>query len=241
MKNIRLVILESPYDSWKDPTVGNLLMALIGVKLRGYGKLYPYGVLPVDGADLISRHMSICRIESDNNLVPIMGMRWTSLKKSRQHFINFPGMGLLQQAAATEHIQELEKIILELDQKNADLFYAGSLAIDPNEKGDKEQSLFLRELLTLMFVEQHREHPGCEIVSGGTVRFKMDNWLKVTGFSPLMDKAIEVKHLAGEEVRVMHLKEFSLEAQRIAKKWKHLWDDRLIIGDQQKTDVKKVA
>lgn len=241
MKNIRLVILESPYDSWSEPLVANMLRDVIGIKLRGYGKQYPYGVLPVDGADLISTHLVACSINSEGSLEPLMAFRATSLKKCRQHYINFPGMGLLQQAEAKEHISLLDSIIYDLDKKKGDLFYCGSLSIDPLQKTGKEQSLFLREILTLMFVELQKQNQPSELLAGGTVRFKMDNWLDAIGHKPLHNEPISVKHLAGETVRVMHLKEFSFEALRIAKKWRHLWDDRLVLGVGESNYLKKMS
>lgn len=45
---------------------------------------------------------------------------------------------------------------------------------------------------------------------------------------------INVKHLAGELVHVMHLKEFSNEALKTSEKWQHPWEDRLVInGDNE--------
>ncbi len=243
MKNVKIVVLESPYDSWHDSSVGNLLRDLMGVKLRGYGRQYPYGVLPVDGADLISTHLAVCRVEDDGYLRPVMAIRWTSLKKCRLHFMSFPGMSLLQQAAVPEHVSALERIIADLDKRDTDLFYSGALSIDPLCKTDKEQSLFLRELLTLMYVQYQKQSGFSELMAGGTVRFKIDSWLADIGHEPLHDEPIKVKHLAGETVRVMHLREFSFEALKIAKKWKHLWDERLIVGAPPATlsDLKKAV
>ena len=230
MKNIKIVILESPYDCWNEDFVGHFFKDLIGVKLRGYGREHPYGVLPIDAADLISTHLSVCRTEDGGHLTPLMSIRWTSLKKCRLHFLNFPGMSLLQQAQRSEHIQALEKIIADLDQRNGDLYYSGALSIDPLWKKDKEQSLFFRELLTTMYVHYQKQSGYAELMAGGTVRFKIDNWLQSIGHSPLHPEPIHVKHLAGETVQVMHLKDFSFEALRIAKKWQHYWEDRMVIG-----------
>lgn len=239
-KNLRIVVLESPYDSWNEVLVGNLLKDLIGLKLRGYGCAYPYGVLPVDGADLISTHLAVCRVENDGYLKPLMAMRWTSLKKCRLHNYNFPGLSLLQQAKAPEHIHALEKIITQLDIKNADLFYAGSLSIDPLEKTGKEQSIFFRELLTLIYVEYQKQNESSQLLAGGTIRFKMDIWLAAIGHEPLHLQPIQVRHLANESVRVMYLTKFSFDALRMAKKWKHLWDNRQIIG-QPSSALKKIG
>lgn len=246
MKNLKIVVLESPYDSWNQPLTGDLLRDLIGVKLRGYGRVYPYGVMPVDGTDLISTHLSVCRVEADGSFRPIMGVRFTSLKKCRLHYTNFPGMSLLQQANASEHVLALEKIISEADARSVDLFYEGSFTIDPLERSSKERSIFFRELLTLMYVSYQKETNYSELMGGGTIRFKMEKWLASLGHVSLMKNNVElgpinVKHLAGEAVQVMLLKEFSFEALKIAKKWQHLWDDRLVIKAADASDLKKAG
>ena len=246
MEKLKIVVLESPYDCWDDPLTRNLLRDLIGVKLRGYGREYPYGVLPVDGADLISTHMSICRIEHDGTLRPLMGIRWTSLKKCRLHYINFPGRSLLQQANAPDHAQALEKIIAEVEKQGKDLFYSGALSIDPLERNSKERSNFFRELLTLMYVRYQKETNFSELMAGGTMRFKIEKWLATLGHVSLMKNDVElgpinVNHLAGEQVQVMHLKNFSFEALRIAKKWEHMWEERLVIKPKTISDLKKVG
>lgn len=246
MKDLKIVVLESPYDSWTNPLTGDLLRDLIGIKLRGYGREYPYGVLPVDGADLISTHMSVCQVESTGRFRPVMGIRWTSLQKCRLHYIGFPGLSLLQQANAPDHVEALEAIIAEADKRDRDLFYSGALSIEPSERSSKQRSEFFREILTMMYVNYQKETNYSELMAGGTIRFKVDKLMTFMGHVSLMKNnkelgPIKVKHLADEVVKVMHLREFTFEAKKIAKKWQHMWDDRLIIKPNLITDLKKAA
>ena len=249
MKNekLKIVVVESPYDTWTDPRVGELLKNFIGVKLRGYGQEYPYGVLPVDGADLISTHLSLCREEEDQSLTPIIVIRWTSLKKSRLHYTNFPGMSLLQQAAEPEHIKALEEVIEYVDTHDKDLIYIGSLSIEPKERTSKERSAFLREILTAIFVHQHKVMGFPQMLAGGTCRFKIERWLESCGWEKLkLDEQegldpIHVKHLAQEKVQVMHLQEFNFEALSVARKWQQLWNDRLLIAVPESDQEQKAS
>lgn len=249
MEKLKIVILESPYDTWANPQVGNLLRDFIGVKLKGYGNEYPYGVLPVDGADLISTHLAVCREEDGGVLRPLMAIRWTSMKKCRLHYTGFPGMTLLQQAGASDHVKALEEVIGELDTRGGDLIYSGSLSMDPAERTSKERSHMLRELLTTMYVRYQKQIGFPELMAGGTCRFKIEKWLESIGHGPLIWKnkplgPIQVRHLAQEQVQVMHLQEFSFEALRIAQKWQHLWEERLVVDVRTHADddaVKKAA
>lgn len=251
MEKLKIVVLESPYDSWSEPLAANFLKDLIGVKLRAYGGEYPYGVLPVDGADLISTHIALCRIENDGRLNPLMCNRWTSLKKCRLHYINFPGLSLLQQAGASEHLLAMEKIISEADGRNTDLLYSGGLSIDPlarttKKENLKEQSLFFREILVMMYVNYQREINGSELIAGGTIRFKIDKLTAAVGHVPLMANNVELapvkaKHLAGEIVKIMHLKKFSFEALKTTEKWQYLWEDRLVIKGKEINYLKEAG
>ena len=187
-------------------------------------------MLPVDANDLISTHFLLFRDEA-----LVMAIRWTSLRKCSQHYTSFPGLSLLQQAQAPEHVRSLETIIANL-RPGGDLYYSGSLAIEPSERGDREKSKMYREILTAIYVG-YQSQTGAELMAGGTCRFKIDRWLASLGHQPLTSPEIgelppiNVKHLASEEVRVMHMREFSLEARRLYKKWKHLWQARIVLGD----------
>lgn len=240
---LRIVVLESPYDAWKDPRVGDLFRDLVEFKLKGYGASYPYGVLPVDGADIISTHLTVCR-EMGSRLKPLMAIRWTSLAKARRHYMNFPGLSLLEQAGAQAHVAALEKIIKFNDVCGVDLYYCGSWSIDPGERGDKERSAFYRDLLTMMYVNYHQQLPPSALMAGGTLRFKIDDYMRWLGHVPLQNsnegrelEPIHARHLAGETVHVMVLREFSPEARERAKKWEQLWERRLWIGAERSVSL----
>ena len=233
-RGLKIALLENLYDIWGDREAENLFRDVIGLKLRGYGKEYPYGVLPVDGNDLISTHMLVCELEN-GALKPMMGIRWTSLKKCQLHYTTWPGLSLVQQAGAPEHLAAMEKLIASANERKVDIFYSGALTIEPVNRGNKQRSLALREILTGMYVGYQREHRFSELLAGGTVRFKIHDWLASLGHKPLaLDGRdlgpINVRHLAGETVQVMHMSEFSFEARRIAKKWEQLWNERIVFG-----------
>lgn len=122
----------------------------------------------------------------------------------------------------------------DCDRREVEIFYAGGFSIDPAERRGKEFSLFCREILTLMFVRHLAEHPGAELITGGTMRFKMDKYIHAMGCRPLVWNGeelgpIQVRHLAGENVHVMYLRNFSSEARSTADKWNRLWEERLVI------------
>ncbi len=237
---LQIVVLESPCDTWDQPQVPDLYRDMITLKLKGYGCEYPYGVLAVDGSDLISTHLLLCKKNrEEGRLRPVMGIRWTSHVKARVHYLKFPGMALLEQAQAYEHVEALRDVMRSADARGVELFYLGSLTIDPEERTNKAQSRMYRELLTTMLVNYHRQIPGCELMAGGTMRFKIDDYMRGIGYRPLQLKdrelgSIHVHHLAGEEVLPMHLRQFSFEARQTAEKWDELWQNRIWIESPKK-------
>lgn len=243
---LKIAVIESLYDTWDDREATSLFQDTVGLKLRGYGKEYPYGVLPVDGADLISTHLLLCQPKM-GKLVPLMGIRWTSLQKCKAHFLTWPGLSLVQQAGAPEHVRGMEALIAAAEARGADIYYSGALTIDPSNRGDKERSIAYREILTAMYVGYQHDHRPSELLAGGTVRFKIHDWLRSLGHLPLTCEGrelgpINVRHLAGETVQIMHMKEFSFEALRIARKWEKLWDERIVFGSKARgRDVKDSA
>jgi len=243
LEDLQIVVVESPADTWEHPLVPDLFRDMIGFKLRGYGREYPYGVLAVDGSDLISSHLLLCRKEkASGSLRPIMGMRWTSHVKCRAHFMKFPGLSLFEQAGVSEHVDALKEVLRAADSRGIEVFYAGSFTIEPSERRDKAHSIFFREILTLMFVNYQMDHPGSELMAGGTIRFKMDKYIERLGYEPFQWNGrklgpIQVRHLAGEAVHVMHLRKFSFEARQTAAKWEQLWQERLWIRNENAVNL----
>jgi hypothetical protein len=90
----------------------------------------------------------------------------------------------------------------------------------------------------MMYVCYQRENQPSELLAGGTVRFKIHDWLRTLGHTGLSKNGVElgtinVRHLAREEVQVMHMTKFSFEALRISKRWEKLWNERIFISKNQ--------
>lgn len=232
VRKLKFVVLESPYDTWSHPLTEKIFSRLMGLKLKGYGCEYPYGVLPVDTTDFIADHLIICE-EEDGELQPIVSIKSVSLAQCRQHGLVFPALVLMRQAGATVHAETIEQIIQTADNHDLDLRYVGSWTIDPDHRGDKEWGDVLRELFTTIYVSFHHDRKS-QTIAGGTLRFKVDKYIQWLGHQPLSrdGKAlptVRVQHLAGEENLFTHLQSFTFESRSVAKKWQALWNDRIVI------------
>lgn len=248
VNRLRLVVMESPYDSWDHPLTEPLFAKMVGLKLKGYGRVFPYGVLAADTTDLISDHLLVCE-ETETGLRPLFGNKSVPLKKCELHHLPFSGISVVEEAGASEHVEVMRQIILDAKQTDADLRYAGSMTIDPSETGNKEWSTILRELFTTIYVRFYQSLPKAEVIAGATLRFKIEAYTKWLGHQQLEKDGkvlppIRIAHLANEPVVWTHLREFSPEAQAIAKKWEKMWDNRIHIPatlQQQMGSEKKSA
>jgi hypothetical protein len=234
IERLRLVLMESPYDSWNHPLTESLFGKTIGLKLKGYGRAYPYGVLAADTTDLISDHLLVCD-ETDQGLKPLFGLKSVPLDRCEFHRLAFPGLSVVEASDAPLHCRAVNKIIWDAKANNVDLRYAGSMTIHPDETGDKDWSRTLRELFTTMYVNYHLSLPRrVETLAGGTLRFKVEQYIHSLGHRPIELNGevlgpVQIAHLAREKVQWTHLKEFSLEARQIARKWKEKWENRIHI------------
>lgn len=239
--NIRFVVIESPYDSWDHPLMEKMFSRMVGMKLRGYGKEYPYGVMAVDTTDFFSEHLLVCE-ETPDGLIPILGNKSVALGKCDFHHVPWPGLTCLEEAKATDHVRAMNAIMERTRARNIDLRYAGSWTMEAKERGNKEWSAVLRDLFTAIYVSYYESVPPVEVITGGTCRFKVDNYVKWLGHEALSFNGreldpINVFHLAGERVLWTHLREFSPEARQVAKLYAHLWKNHVHIkGTEKKSE-----
>jgi hypothetical protein len=247
LERLRLVVMESPYDCWDNPLVEPLYAKMVGLKLRGYGRVFPYGVLAADTTDLISDHLLLCE-ETPQGLVPLFGNKSVPLNKCEIHHLPFPGISVPEESGAHEHVEAVKHIIANAKKLGHDLRYAGSMTIDPKESGNKEWSKILRELFTTIYFNYYQSLKNAEILAGATIRFKVDSYTDWLGHKRLELNGktlgpVHVAHLANEPVVWTHLTEFSFEARRTAKKWESMWLNRIHIPatSSQSKNLKKAA
>lgn len=230
---IKFVILDCPYDTWDDPRTRELFTKMVGLKLRGFRHEHFYGVMPVDASDFVGLHQIICE-EREGELNPVLASRVISLDRCRVHNLVFPALSLVRLAQAPEHEEVVQSIVDRCERNGIGLSYDSSWTIDPEIRKDRARTARLRDMFTAIYVLSHQEYNLPEIIGGGTLRFKADQYFSYWGYEWISRSGrrldpISVAHLGGEQVAVMHLQRFSPEALAIADQWKLLWKRRLII------------
>lgn len=236
LDRLRFVIMESPYDSWGHPRTEEVFAKMMTLKLRGYGKEYPYGVMAVDTTDMISDHLLVCE-ETDAGLRALVGNKSVPLSKCEQFHLPWPGLSLLEDAKAHPHDEVMRGIIRDCKETGRDLRYAGSWTMDPAERGQGEWSTILRELFTAIYCSYYMSFPKVGVITGGTVRFKVPDYVKWLGHEGLALNGVElpplnVTHLAGESVLWTYMTQVGFEPRQVVRKWQKLWDNQLRIPAQ---------
>lgn len=234
LRQLRIVTLESFYNSRENSTVQELFMKTILLKFAGYCHNYDYGVLPVDTSDFIATHNLLC-LSDMQGLHPIMGYKMITVEQAQVYGQVFPGLKLAQATGSFRHSAVIKHIMDRCERQNRTLGYLGSWTRDPAIKDNRELASALREIFKAMFYFQAKGSGIDEVVIGGTLRFKTEQLFKTMGFAALQHDGrdlatVHVPHLLKEEVLIMHLSDLNKVPLESADRWKMLWDQRLTLG-----------
>ncbi|OFZ18460.1 MAG: hypothetical protein A2X94_00505 [Bdellovibrionales bacterium GWB1_55_8] len=233
LRDLKIVVIDNPTKTWAESLTTDLFTKTVDLKLRGYGVEYQRGVLPIDTSDFYGVHQLVCR-QTSSGLVPLMGYRSTTLERSRLYGQTFGGLSLVRAANAAQHDRAIQDILNRCESQGRSITYTGSWTIDPEARKNPELSHLLNELFAAMYVLFHLEAGIQEIITGGTLRFKVDRLLVRWGHEYLQSNGtrlppIRVANLVSEPVVIMHLREFSHEVREQVNKWRFFWNQRLMI------------
>lgn len=234
LSSCRIVQLINPYEQWSNPLVRELFVQTSTLKINGYGRKYPNGVIPVDTNSWFCDHFLLCRESDSGELQPIMGFQRVTLERSRKHYQPFPAHGLCKEADSHRHIEVVEKLMSRFDERPNKLSYTGCFTIDPELRTDRDLMGELSRLMVALHYLFHKEEgEGHEIITVAIVRFKIDEILMQYGFFPLLediDDTLPIEHVAGEEGRYMRGREFNSRMVALAESFVPLWNNRMVLA-----------
>ncbi len=231
--DLKMVTLECPYDAWDNPELVRLFSQTVGLKLRGYRKVYDYGVLPVDTTDFLATHHLVCTQEG-GQLTPLMGFKAITLSRCKMHNVAFPLTGILGSSGARTHLDVLEEELERAKREDRDVAYASSWTILPEAR---ENAMFA-SILTRHFIAMMTLHfeslPGALRIACGSVTHKTDQLLCRMGYERMMNgeqelPPFEQASLMGEKAVVLRCDRYSAEAERIAERYRQAWNERLVL------------
>lgn len=238
-KNLRLVVIRCPYDSLRLPGTQELFGRLMSMKLEGYRREYPYGILPVDTTDFLGDHHVVCHEESDGKLIPLMGMKSTFNDRCPKFRVDFPLMNYLR-LNATPEFEVAAKEVFDRCQKSAlRLSYESGLSISDEARSNVQLKRMTKELFTAIHVLYHSEISQTdEMLAMAATRFKVDRLFEFWGYERLASTKtreilpeISLPSHYGNFAVCMHLRNgFSAQALEAAEKFRSLWNERIVFS-----------
>lgn len=230
---LRLVVLDCAYNTFESSGTQSLFSKVIAMKIAGYRKHYPYGVLPADSYDFVATHMLLCE-EKNGELDPLMGMKFTTYEKCKTHNLEFPIFHIVDQKYH-EHHQAVEDTVNGLVAKGESVAYSASWTMSEKVRRDPRLTEFCKYLNIALFY-YYKETFGIQnVVDGATVRFKIEKWKAFLGYEPFQYQGAPLGQVPcdpffGEMILLMHLKKFTAEAVAFARQFDYLWEQRLVIA-----------
>lgn len=232
-KSLRIVQFKCPYDTWESAFTQKLYAQVITLKLDGYKKEYPYGVLPIDTLDLVANHLLVCEQKADGSLFPLMGYRSISFNRCKTHGQGFPLVTLMHLIQNPNHEESVKTAIHNATTNGHEIFYDSSWTIRPEVRENRELTEELIGIMKALHVLQHIDSPKVEeIMAGGVLRFKMERLYEYWGYDRLSFQGealppISMPYASGEKAILFHLKKFSPAALEYAKEFESMWKNRL--------------
>lgn len=226
-------MLNCPYDTWQTALTRDLFMQMVGFKLSGFRRVYPYGVLPVDSTDFVATHLLVC-LKCEQGLIPLTGCKTVTRERCDIHRLPFAGLSLVRAAASPAHERAVLAIMDECQRAGRSLAYASSWTVNRAVKVDRALKRDLREIFEAMFALYYLTEGISDVLGGGVIRLRTDRLFQEWGYRPLTlgDEtlpAINVPHLHGDAVTVLYLTAFTPAILEKATRWRWLWDDRVTI------------
>lgn len=245
----QMFIFETPYDYFEDNLFARqLLCDSWAMKLRGYKKYFPYGVLPIDHLDFIATNI-VCakKDQSSDSYIPLMGVKNLTLEKCNQFNLEFPIFKHLfcgETEKYAEHIKAIENWSLQYEPK--DISYSMGFTIEPTLKKDDKK--ILTELGWAIFYLFYNDYNISNVIHGVSKTFKLAEKSKDIGFEYLNNvhgrlPSVTTKTYNDVESEVMTLNLNNLNDEFIIQTqiFENLWNNRMVITKESEEKIKKSA
>lgn len=237
---IKIVVLKCPYNTYKESEeMRNMLSLVFQLKLEGYMKYYPYGILPISDIDFVGDHILMCRYEN-NVLIPVSGFKSIKNSVCEKFQLSFPIVQHKfgqQKEKFKNYVYGVDLWMNQLKQEGVDFAYNLSWTILPSL--DRPTRNIVREL-TFALMYFHYNHEGIKNVINSTAALRGINaqeermemeYLKDENGHAL--GAFESPTFYGQPFYIMHTKKTGFGSGFIedCQKFRNLWESRLVIGD----------
>ncbi|MBC7711796.1 MAG: hypothetical protein H7177_00555 [Rhizobacter sp.] len=243
VKDLCIVVLESPYDSLILKDARKIFSNMINTKLRGYKSYHEDGVMPVDTTDFIATHLIIAN--KNNPFEEIyMSYKSCSYQTCEKYNIPFPFMAILKNYAHKDCYEKMSQTMEECRFKNEDLSYDTGWTINPDIKGDKELQIILKEMVTTFVTNHHPQYNVPHWVTLGICKVKTDQMFLKMGLDEISSNAVfqhPFLHKTAARAVISMYNQYTDYVFDTAKKYQSLWDNRITISGTSINQNIKIA
>lgn len=245
-KNLRIIVLENPYENWTQPKVPDLFKNLVELKRLGYEGFYPFGFLPLDTGDLVATHLMICE-ETENELIPICAYRSLSLSQCESYHLTFPAISALSKDKGSEsHLQSVELVINRVKEQNKQLTFSSGWTVHPKVRKNREKVDLMKNITRAMFYLFQDEFGSHEEIGFGVPKVKTDIYFSQIGYDRMtLDGNIlePIAHtdIGGEPIVLIHRTNFTSAAIEAAERHRELWENKISIRVEQSAKKREAA
>jgi hypothetical protein len=175
-KNYQVVVLKAPYGLMSNWSARNTFGEICQLKITGYAKEYPAGILPFDGSDFIASHVALCE-KTNTGLVPVMAFKAVTLADCDHHRVNFPILGMVKSPDNTSrHVAYFEEMLRSYREsgRSHKLAYNGSFTVHPDARADQNFTRYMWDLVFFMISAHYITEEIDQVVAVCSTQFKVD-------------------------------------------------------------------
>lgn len=241
-KDLKVVVVNSPYDQWSNPIVRELFTNTVGLKINSYGKFYPMGTIPVDTTDFVGTHLLIC-IEEFNKIKPIATYRSITWQRCMETCLNFPLQNILETSNALDHLSVLKEIMNNHEKNPSALVYQSGWAIDAQVKENRTLVKDVKDIMTAIVALNSWEEGIKETVGAGSTLVKADKYFASWGASGFSINGTELPNVKmtfyhNVEAKIITIpSSYSSHTHEQANRWKAMWDSRMAFDFKNKYEL----
>jgi hypothetical protein len=243
---IRIVVIESPYDSLPgNVSAQALLMRALMMKLGSYRDVYPYGVMPLDTYDYLSTH-HLVGLDREGEFQPLMAYRTILSEKCDLHRLPFPALLALRDPTSALHARVLGELLRQWKERGERVSFGSSWGIDPALRADRELRDFLKELMTATLVHHETSLGTAHLLGAGMTGVHTDRYFREIGYEVVEHDGFPLppfRHasLLGAEALLLHAGSFNARALEIAARYREYWERREVVSAPAPTEEKRAA
>jgi hypothetical protein len=232
LRDLCIVVLECPYQNLSLEEAKITFSNMINTKIEGYKAVHNDGVMPVDTTDFIATHLIVANKNDPFNDI-YMSYKSISYKTCEKYNIPFPFMTLLKNHAHPDCLLKMEEILEECKKLNQDLSYDTGWTINPKVRGNTDLQADLKEIITMFVLNHHRDYQIPHWVTLGICKVKTDQYFLKMGLQEISNNALLAHpylHLTEARAVISMNEEYTPYVFETAKKFQHLWDNRITIN-----------